>query len=194
MAEKKTAEATTAEGNSMSEDFMSRLLSATPEDRVRLWLDSGALHDKNNPDSHDWMSALLPHLTLLSASPSGPHPSLAFAFTVQPQHCNRLGNLHGGCAATLFDYCTSLPLALVCRPGFWAFLGVSRTLAVTYLRPVPCGETVRVECEVVHLGRRLCSLKGTIRREGDGEGGGGGAVMATCEHGKFNTDPPPGKL
>jgi hypothetical protein len=52
MAEKKTAETTTAEGNSMSEDFMSRLLSAAPEDRVRLWLDSGALHDKNNPDSH----------------------------------------------------------------------------------------------------------------------------------------------
>jgi hypothetical protein len=37
---------------------------------------------------------------------------------------------------------------------------------------------VLVESEVVHAGKRLCSLKGVMKRESDG------AVMATCEHGK----------
>ncbi len=35
-----------------------------------------------------------------------------------------------------------------------------------------------VESEVVHAGKRLCSLTGVMKRERDG------AVMATCEHGK----------
>jgi acyl-coenzyme A thioesterase 13 len=130
------------------------------------------------------MNALLPHLTLESTSPSGPHPGATFAFTVQPDHCNRLQNLHGGCAATLFDFCTTLPLALVARPGFWLYLGVSRSLNVTYLRPVACGEPVLVECEIVQVGQRLCTLRGVLRRRRDC------MVMALCEHGKFNTDPP----
>lgn len=60
---------------------------------------------------------------------------------------------------------------------------------VTYIRPVPVGEKVLIESEVVHAGKRLCSLTGVIRRESDG------AVMATCEHGKVSIDPPAaGKL
>jgi acyl-coenzyme A thioesterase PaaI-like protein len=41
-------------------------------------------------------------LRLLSAS-SIPHGKTVFSFTADTSHCNRLGNLHGGCAATLFD-------------------------------------------------------------------------------------------
>jgi acyl-coenzyme A thioesterase PaaI-like protein len=54
---------------------------------------------------------------------------------------------------------------------------------VTYLRPIPEGEKVLVECEVVHAGKRLCSLKGTMKRESDG------AVLAICEHGKVSIEP-----
>jgi len=129
------------------------------------------------------MSAILPHLSLVSASASPPHPRALFLFTVQPEHCNRLDALHGGCAATVFDFCTTLPLALISRPGYWSRLGVSRTLAVTYLRPAARGEAVLVDCEIVQVGRRLCSLRGTMRRRRDG------LVLAVCEHGKFNTDP-----
>ncbi len=126
---------------------------------------------------------MIPYLEVLDGSSAMPHPRVDFAFTVQMLHCNRLGNLHGGCAATLFDYLTSVALLLVSEPGFWLFLGVSRTLNVTYLRPMPAGETFHFECEIVHIGKRLVQLKGVARRPSDG------AIMAVCEHGKVNTDP-----
>lgn len=43
----------------------------------------------------------------------------------------------------------------VARPDFWTFAGVSRTLNVTYLRPIPVGETVIIECEVIAIGKRM---------------------------------------
>jgi hypothetical protein len=50
------------------------------------------------------------------------------------------------------------------------------------------GETVLIESEVVHAGKRLCALKGVMKRERDG------AVLTTCEHGKASIDPEVGKL
>ncbi len=117
-----------------------------------------------------------------------PHPKLVFSFTVQPEHCNLLGNLHGGCTSTMFDYATTMTLVQINHPGFWLYLGVSRTLNVTYLRPMPVGETFHIECEIVHIGKRLATLKGVARRPSDG------ALMAVCEHGKVNTDPPVAKM
>ncbi|KAI6712749.1 hypothetical protein PZA11_002042 [Diplocarpon coronariae] len=129
-----------------------------------------------------WAATLIrADLSLVSASSSG---HVVFLYTVQPSHCNRLGNLHGGCSSTIFDFCTTAALAPIAQPGFWVFAGVSRTLNVTYIRPIPVGERVLVECEVVHAGKRLCSLKGTMRSEKDGK------VLATCEHGKVSVDPP----
>ena len=48
-----------------------------------------------------------------------------------------LGNVHGGAQATIYDVCTSVLMAAIARPGFWVFLGVSRTLSVTYMSPAP---------------------------------------------------------
>jgi len=109
---------------------------------------------------------------------------VTYKYTVQRHHCNGLGNLHGGCTATLFDYCTSMAMAQLSKPGFWYFLGVSRTLNTTYLRPIPAGTECLIECEVIHAGKRLSALKGVIRRASDG------AIMAICEHNKANNDPP----
>ncbi|CAI4211339.1 unnamed protein product [Parascedosporium putredinis] len=75
----------------------------------------------------------------------------------------------------------SSPIANV-RTSHLSLLGVSRTLNVTYLRPVPVGSTVRVVCEIVHVGRRMATIKATMTRESDG------AVLAICEHGKVSTD------
>lgn len=52
-----------------------------------------------------------------------------------------------------------------------------------YLRPAGEGEEVLVICEVVHAGRQMAALKGTMVRVRDG------AVLSTCEHDKVNTDP-----
>ncbi|KAK4156849.1 HotDog domain-containing protein [Chaetomidium leptoderma] len=158
-------------------------LQLTGEERVRELISQFSEQVKD-PEDREWTKNLFPSLTVHSVStPDAAHPSVTFRFTVQPQHCNRLNNLHGGCTASLFDFCTSTPLALIARPGFWSFLGVSRTLNTTYLRPAPAGTEVLVECEIVQVGQRLCALRGTLRRASDG------TVLATCEHNKVNTDP-----
>ncbi|OAA68410.1 thioesterase family protein [Niveomyces insectorum RCEF 264] len=197
------------------------------------------LQELDRIGSKDFSSSFVAHLRLVTAddfaeSDHRYHPRVVFSCTVLPEHCNRLGNMHGGATATLLDLCTSLALSL--KPGgadaigehdgvansgeshqgneegigndndnvddnddddgdvndisSWRLLGVSRTLAVTYVRPAPSGTDVLIECEVVHAGRRLSSLRGILRRRSDG------AVLATCEHGKVITDPPapPSKL
>ncbi|KAF5004515.1 hypothetical protein FDECE_8999 [Fusarium decemcellulare] len=129
-------------------DYSSVLKGGTPEEKVNAWLEL-TRDEAGHFKAGDWMQTLVPHLFLVSLNPKGPHPSCTFSYTVQPDNCNRLQNLHGGCTATLFDWCTTLPLAMVNRPGFWQGLGVSRTLNVTYMRPVPVGEEVLLECEIV---------------------------------------------
>jgi acyl-coenzyme A thioesterase 13 len=126
-------------------------------------------------------------MKLVSAS-SKPQGSTTFSLTVEPSHCNRLGNMHGGCAATIFDACTTSALAPIAQLGFWAFAGVSRTLNVTYIRPIPAGEEVLIESTVVHAGKRLSTIAGVMKRKSDG------AVLATCEHGKVSIDPEVPKL
>lgn len=94
-------------------------------------------------------------LTLVSAAAT-PAGKSVFELKIKQEHTNRLQNLHGGCSATIFDICTTTALLPIAKPGFWAFAGVSRTLNVTYLKPVPTGEVVVIESEVVHAGKRLC--------------------------------------
>merc|ERR1712000_753738 len=85
--------------------------------------------------------------------------------------------------ATLFDFLTTLTLCFVNdKPGFWRYLGVTRTLNTTYFRPVAVGDVVAVEVSVMQVGKKLAPLKGEMRRLRDG------ALMAVCEHGKVNTD------
>ena len=180
------------------DNFHKAIKEGSPEEKVRAWLqltrdESG--HSKQGVNClylqlyidfltliQDWMNTLIPHLELVSSNVEGPHPSCVFSYTVQPDNCNRLQNLHGGCAATLFDWCTTLPVALVNKPGFWQHLGVSRTLNVTYMRPVPVGTEVLIECSITQIGRKLASLHGSMRRRKDN------LLLATAEHGKVNID------
>ncbi|KAI4862432.1 HotDog domain-containing protein [Hypoxylon rubiginosum] len=145
-----------------------------------------------DPKKHEWMTSIVPYLSIVSHSSSPPHPNIVFRFNVQPIHSNGLGNLHGGCASTIFDACTTLPLHLISKPGFWQYTGVSRTLNVTYLRPIPVGTSVDIKCEVLQAGRTLCALRGEMRAVT--EDGREGALLAVCEHGKASTDLLAGKL
>ncbi|KAM0431843.1 hypothetical protein ACHAPT_005094 [Fusarium lateritium] len=150
----------------------------SPEEKINTWLQL-TRDESGHLKAGDWMHSLVPHISLVSVDSE---KSCTFLFTVQPDNCNRHRSLHGGCAASLFDYLTTLPIALVNRPGFWQSMGVSRTLNVTYMRPVPVGEEVLIECEIIQVGRKLATLRGTMRRRSDG------LLMATCEHGKVNID------
>ncbi|KXL44472.1 hypothetical protein M433DRAFT_144408 [Acidomyces richmondensis BFW] len=103
-------------------------------------------------------------------------------FKVQPEYFNPAGTLHGGAQAAFLDVCTSCTLLLISRPGFWMTNGSTRTLNVTYIRPAMDGDVVRLECEIVHAGKRLALILGKLVRERDG------AVISTCEHNKYNVD------
>ncbi|KAM3437145.1 hypothetical protein NHJ13734_004792 [Beauveria thailandica] len=169
-------------------------ITGTPEERVQLFLDFASKSDKPlaplllPPTLQNWQSRISPYVKLLSVDASAPHPSVVFSFSVAECHNNASDNMHGGAIATLFDWATSMPLALVCGPGYWSFMGVSRSLNVSYLRPAPVGTECLVECEIVSVGKRLALLRGTLRRKSDG------AILAICNHDKANTDPPVGKL
>lgn len=131
---------------------------------------------------------MAPFLKLVSFSAALPHPSVTFSFTVDEIHNNNAGNMHGGAVASLFDWATTMPLAMVAKPGFWSFMGVTRRLDVTYLRPAPIGTECLVEVELVSVGKSMALLKGTMRRKSDG------AILAVCQHDKVNTDPPASKI
>lgn len=78
-----------------------------------------------------------------------------FEFRVVRALCNRLDNMHGGAISLVYDMCTTMAMAPASKPDFWFFGGVSRTLSVTFLRPLKVGMEVLVECEVVQIGSRL---------------------------------------
>ncbi|KAL4880422.1 HotDog domain-containing protein [Aspergillus karnatakaensis] len=137
---------------------------------------------KSDPEQETWdidVNAL--NLTFHSATRSP--AEISFLLTVAPKHCNFLGNLHGGCAATLFDVLSSMILLGVSKPGAFEFGGVSRHLDVTYIRPVPVGMTVKLTSRVVHMGKRLALMRSEIVKLDSGD------VCMVSDHEKANTDP-----
>ena len=102
----------------------------------------------------------------------------AFALTIPKTYGNNptYGSVHGGAVATFFDSSTSLVMMAV-RRG-WGHSGVTRTLVVTYVRPVMEGEKCVIEAEAVQVGRAVATIKGELKRENDG------VVLAICQHEK----------
>lgn len=98
---------------------------------------------------------------------------------------NSLGNLHGGAAATLIDFLTTVAIAPLARKGCFEYPGVSRTLSLGYLKPVKADEEVEIICECLGVGRRLAAIRCVIRREADGE------ICVEGVHHKVSTDPAP---
>ncbi|KEY83200.1 thioesterase [Aspergillus fumigatus] len=113
----------------------------------------------------------------------GPPAQVSYLLTVAPKLCNFMGNLHGGCAATIIDILSTAILLGVSKPGFFSVGGVSRNLKVTYLRPVPANTEIRLGCQVIHTGRRLALLRAEILRADNGD------LCVLGEHEKANTDP-----
>jgi len=145
--------------------------SLSLEERMKMLL-SGLVHDPNNTGFDNIGSGAV---ELLSVSQNT--QSVHYVLNVLPKLCSRGGNLHGGAAAALFDILTSITLLTIAKPGHWDTLGVSRTLTVTYLRPLPLGTKVFVDCAVVAVGKNLANLKGTMKTAD-------GKVCITCIHDK----------
>jgi acyl-coenzyme A thioesterase 13 len=120
-------------------------------------------------------------LRVVSATKS-PKATSLFELDVTGRWSNRMGNMHGGAIALVSDMCTTMCAAPLARKDFWVFGGVSRTLAVTYLRPVTMGMVVEVRCEVLQMGRRLATIRGEIRDKATG------SVLCVCEHNKASLE------
>lgn len=99
-----------------------------------------------------------------------------WTMNVTTEHCNKSKNLHGGMACTILDNLTSTALLTLAKPGFLDAGHVSRTITMSYLRPVPLGSKVTIVCEVVQAGRNTANLKGEIRIDGK--------RCVTCVHDK----------
>jgi uncharacterized protein (TIGR00369 family) len=104
-----------------------------------------------------------------------------------PSHlCNKSGNMHGGAAATLLDNLTSTALLTIAKPGFLDGGHVSRTITMTYLRPVPMGSKVTIDCEVQAAGRNTANIVGKVFKDGK--------LCVTCVHDKAVFSSQPSKL
>ena len=84
-------------------------------------------------------------------------------YTGEKRHQGYDGTLHGGVVAALLD--ETMGWAIF-HQGIW---GVTAKLSVTYRRPVPVGEELRVSGEVVRDRGRAIELHGAVSRAADGE-------------------------
>ncbi|KAI9476005.1 MAG: HotDog domain-containing protein [Benjaminiella poitrasii] len=100
-----------------------------------------------------WEDNVAAELSIVAAEPD----ILTWEFTVKEKHCNQLGNLHGGCVATLIDICSSFAV-LVSSRKLWTLIGISTDLSVSYMRGVSEGETIRIVCEVQRVGSTLANI------------------------------------
>lgn len=113
-----------------------------------------------------------------------------FAFTIPHGYSNTPAGpqtTHGGAIATFFDITTSMAILANDFPG-WESTGVTRNLAVQYFKPPLEGDRVRVEAEVLAIGKQLATIRGVLRRERDG------VVLATCQHDRYLGRMPDTKL
>ena len=87
---------------------------------------------------------------------------LVVEFDVGDEHLTFIGNMHGGCLATLCDHCLGVVLYPVMPPGSWA---ATTEFKVNYLRPVS-GGTCRATAVIESMTKRSAVV--TIRVENEG--------------------------
>ncbi|KAF7195140.1 Dual O-methyltransferase/FAD-dependent monooxygenase CTB3 [Pseudocercospora fuligena] len=127
-----------------------------PVARIQAYIDSYA--KAGGSDTFDNLLMTQTHLlssTLKSASEDAMECFTVFSIPVIPSFCSAMGTMHGGCTSTIVDNCTTLAGVPLAQKDFWDAGGVSRTLNVTYLRPIPMGSEILVECIVRGLGRKM---------------------------------------
>ncbi|KAI8575031.1 hypothetical protein K450DRAFT_263680 [Umbelopsis ramanniana AG] len=136
------------------------------------------VHMWNHHAGHSWDSTISANLVITEARPN----FLVFEFVVGEDHVNGLGNLHGGCVATLIDLCSSMAI-LVSGENMtaWRSPGISTELAVSYIAGAPEGAKLRVENELLRSGKTLANLYTKIYNEN-------GRLCYSGTHTKFCLD------
>ncbi|EED14824.1 conserved hypothetical protein [Talaromyces stipitatus ATCC 10500] len=123
-------------------------------------------------------------LRFIDAEPSG---SSSWEMAADETWCNMNGVLHGGAYGVIFDMCTAITMQTISRPGYWEFLaGVTRTLNISYLKAIPLGTTIRINCQVEQHGKTMALISGYI------ESLDGKVKYATAEHHKVHVPADPG--
>ncbi|XP_075234378.1 acyl-coenzyme A thioesterase 13-like isoform X2 [Lycorma delicatula] len=94
--------------------------------------------------------------------------------TVEEEHTNRNGTLHGGYTAIIVDVITSLAL-YTSKP----VVGVSVNMHISYLKAASLGDQILIEAKTNKLGRTLAFLDVVIKKKE------GGDLIATGSHTTF---------
>ncbi|KAF5640794.1 hypothetical protein F52700_3505 [Fusarium sp. NRRL 52700] len=156
---------------------------ADPAERIRSYLNTyrKTSADGTFPKGFD-DELMREKLEVVSAESSRDKTAAVFLLRAGQSLCNRLGNIHGGAIALIFDMCTTMSAAPLARKGFWEFGGVSRNISVTYLRPAKADRDILVECEVLSMGKRFVTIRGQMR---DKESG---VLLSVAEHSKASVE------
>lgn len=130
-----------------------------PLQRVRALLEDVT----TDPDYEGYDTKTLKDVRPVSATVEGNRARTVFELTIPKHLCNKRGNLHGGAACTLLDSLTATALHAIAQPGLFDAGYAARTINLTYLRPLPAGTAVSVECDIVASGKSLVHLTGIIK-------------------------------
>ncbi|ENY6168576.1 PaaI family thioesterase [Vibrio fluvialis] len=88
------------------------------------------------------------------------HGAVVLGCCATEKHCNPMGGVHGGFAATVLDSVTGCAVHSMLEAGV-SYGTVD--LAVKMMRPVPNNEKLIAEAKVTHISRSLGIAEGTIR-------------------------------
>lgn len=131
------------------------------------------------PEDHiDFDSEVMDKLELITAGPEG---SVEYELQISPGFSNLNDVMHGGAAGVIFDMATTTALCPVAKPGYWEFMGgVTRSLNISYLKAVPINTKVRINSNVVSVGKQMAMIRGVMTSL-DGK-----ITYCTVEHHKVN--------
>ncbi|KIX09205.1 uncharacterized protein Z518_00284 [Rhinocladiella mackenziei CBS 650.93] len=152
-----------------------------PKERIQVYIDA---YRKSDPANHQGFDEVFmrEHISVVSATRSADKAAAVFEMKAAPVFTNRMGNMHGGAVAMIHDMCTTMTAAPLAKKEFWWFGGVSRTLSITYLRPVRKDMELSIECEVLQQGMRLSTIRSQMRNKKTG------ALLSVAEHNKASID------
>ncbi|EXJ74996.1 uncharacterized protein A1O5_01692 [Cladophialophora psammophila CBS 110553] len=148
-----------------------------PKERIEAYIDAYRNAATAHMQTFD-QAFMRDHIKIVSASSTLGKTTAVFEMKAAPLFTNRMGNMHGGAVAMIHDMCTTMAAAPLARRDFWWFGGVSRTLLITYLRPVRQNMDLLIECEVLQQGARLSTIRGEMRDKRTGQ------LLSVAEHNK----------